>query len=126
MLKPTSMATHNVYLKQIGSDLYWSNSQSGNFTKMECDTLTCTVNGNDKVVFTALDGIDRLIQINDGINGTRPLIKSKRSEGSKVIEVTIIDRTVKGEIDRYNIVYQKMGGGEPITFDPQFGGGGEP
>lgn len=126
MLKPTSMAIHNVYLNQFGTDLYWANSQTGNFTKMECDTVTTKVKGGDEIVFTALDGIRQLIRIDDGLNGSIKLFQSTRNPSDKSIIVTILPSIGKDVFDRYSITYKTTASGAPITFDPEIKGEGNP
>lgn len=121
------MANHNVFLKFDGTSLLWSPKQDGAYTELKPETITCTVNGKDTVTFTAVSGIQKIVRIDDGMNGSPKMIKSKRGEDSGTVVVTINNTTVKGEIDKYDITFLPSGNVKSaITVDPEIQGGGEP
>ena len=120
------MQNHDVFLKYENDTLYWSDSATGNYQELKKDTVTCVVNGKDTVTFRAVSGIDKLKKITDGQNGTKKLIKSKSGEDTLTVVATIVDSTVKDEIDKYDIKFQPSGGGGNVTVDPKLSAGGNP
>jgi hypothetical protein len=121
------MANSNIFLKyDSAAGLTFSTTETGTYEKVTKDNPTTQVNGGDTITFKAVSGIDKIQKIDDGVDGTPKLIKSKKGEDSNTVVATIIDKTVKGEISKYNIKFKPEGGGQPITVDPQMQGNQKP
>jgi hypothetical protein len=121
------MANSNIFLKYDSSaGLTFSTTETGSYETVTKDNPTTPVNGGDTITFKAVSGIDKIQKIDDGVDGTPKLIKSKKGEDSNTVVATIIDKTVKGEISKYNITFKAEGEGKPVTVDPQMKGGGNP
>jgi len=92
---------------------------------LEETTITSVVGGGDTITFKGLSGIERIMKIDDGLNGTKPMIKSKKGEDSDTVVATIVENTVKGEIDKYDIKFKPENGGKPVIVDPRIEGNGK-
>ncbi|MEP0986959.1 hypothetical protein [Ekhidna sp.] len=117
---------HDIYLRLNGETLEWSDTQDGSYAAVGPSSPSTPVNGTDTVTFHGGDGIQKIMKIDDGKNGSPKLIKAKRGEDSNTVVATIKDTTVRGEIDQYSIKVKPEGGGQPITVDPDMHGEGNP
>lgn len=120
------MENHNIYLKFDGQNLTWASAMDGSYTPVDDKNPSTPVNGKDTVTFTAVEGIDKIIKIEDGKKGSKKMIKSVRGEDSRTVIATLKDTTIDGEVDQYNIMFKPEGGGKPIIVDPELLGKGHP
>ena len=121
------MANSNIFLKyDSAAGLTFSTNETGKYETITKDHPTTPVNGGDTITFKAVSGIDKIQKIDDGVGGTPKLIKSKKGEDSNTVVATIIEKTKKGEISKYDIKFKPEGGGKPITVDPKMRGDGNP
>lgn len=114
------MTNHNVFLKYQNSQLEYSTTESGTYSPVEAHTVMATVWDNDTVTFSAVDGggISKLISIDDGLNGTDKLIKTKSNTSDKSIVATIIGNCQANQVDKFDIKF-KPDNGNTITVDPE-------
>lgn len=114
------MTNHNVFLKYQNSQLVYSTTANGTYSPVEEDTVLATVWDNDTVTFSAVEGggISKLINIDDGLNGTDKLIKTKSNTNDKSIVATIIGNCQANQVDKFDIKF-KPDNGSTITVDPE-------
>ncbi|MEO9477600.1 MAG: hypothetical protein ABJG41_18790 [Cyclobacteriaceae bacterium] len=119
------MTNHNIYLQFTEETLKWSSTEGGEYVPVGPGSPTTTVGGTDTITFIAGTGIDKIQKISDGKNGTKKMLKSKKGEDTGTVVVTIIDKTIKNEIDSYSIKFKPTSGGS-VTVDPDIKGNGAP